>query len=52
LRTARPKGDARGGRCAAAVTRVIHVSIVSPLVNHVWHIALGTLPAAASHLHP
>jgi hypothetical protein len=28
-------------------TRVIQVSIVSPLVWHVWHIALGTLPTAA-----
>ena len=45
LRAARPTGKARGCQCAATVPTVIHVSIVSPLVRHVCHIAPGMQPA-------
>ena len=34
----------RRRQCAAVVPAVIHASIVSPLVRHVWHIATRTLP--------
>jgi hypothetical protein len=39
LRAARPTGEARRSQCTATVAVVVHLSIVSPLISGVRHIA-------------